>query len=158
MSPRAACRLEALGFEEVYDYLPSKVDWLARGLSREGEKASERRAHDLARQDVATCLPTERIGDVRPRVEASPYGFGFVVSAHGVVLGRLRRATLEGDDQATAGAVMEPGPSTVRADTPLDKLADRLDRGRLRTAVITTPDGVLLGVVRREDVAERPRL
>ena len=32
MSPRAACRLAALGFEQVYDYMPSKVDWLARGL------------------------------------------------------------------------------------------------------------------------------
>ncbi len=157
MSPRAACRLEALGFEEVYDYLPSKVDWLARGLPRDGEKASERRAHDVARQDVVRCLPSDRISDVRPRVEASPYGFAFVVSPHGILLGRLRRAMLEGDDQATAEAVMEPGPSTVRADTPLDKLADRLDRGRLRTAVVTTPDGVLLGVVRRRDVAEEPR-
>ncbi len=152
MSPRAACRLEAFGFEEVYDYLPSKVDWLARGLPREGDKASERRAHDVARKDVVTCLLSDRIGDVKARVQRSPYGFAFVVSDDGTLLGRLRRAALEGDDEATAEAVMEPGPSTVRGDTRLDKLAERLDSRRLRTAVVTTPEGIFAGVVRREDL------
>jgi len=31
MSPRAATRLEQLGFD-VYDYALSKVDWMAHGL------------------------------------------------------------------------------------------------------------------------------
>ena len=152
MSPRAACRLEALGFEQVYDYVPSKVDWLARGLPREGEKADERRAVDLARDDVVTARPDERVADVRLRVEASRYGFGFVVAPGGTLFGRLRKAALEADPEARAESVMEPGPSTVRADTPLDKLRDRLDKSGLRTAVVTTPEGILLGVVRREDV------
>ena len=158
MSPRAACRLEALGFDEVYDYVPSKVDWLARGLPREGDKANEPRAYDLAHDDVATCGLGDRIGDVRPRVEASPYGFAFAVSSGGTVLGRLRRAALEGDPKAGVEAVMEPGPSTVRADTPLDKLRARLDSGGLKTAVVTTPEGVLIGVVRRAELeTARPR-
>jgi rhodanese-related sulfurtransferase len=38
MSPRAACRLDTLGFEHVYDYMPGKFDCLARGLPREGER------------------------------------------------------------------------------------------------------------------------
>jgi rhodanese-related sulfurtransferase len=32
MSPRAACRLEAIGFEEVYDYATGISDWKAAGL------------------------------------------------------------------------------------------------------------------------------
>jgi hypothetical protein len=152
MSPRAACRLETLGFEQVYDYLSGKVDWLARGLAREGEKAIEPRAIDAARGDVVTARPDERIGDIGPRVEASPYGFGFVVSDGGTLLGRLRKATLEGDPDARAEDVMEPGPSTVRADTPADKLRDRLDKRGLKTAVVTTPEGVLIGVVHRDDL------
>jgi hypothetical protein len=32
MSPRAAWRLEGLGFERVYDYVPGKADWFASGL------------------------------------------------------------------------------------------------------------------------------
>lgn len=152
MSPRAACRLDTLGFEHAYDYGPGKADWLARGLPREGEKATELRAIDLARQDVVTCHLHDRIGEIRPRVESSPYRFAFVVADGGVLLGRLRRAALERDPDATAESVMEPGPSTVRADTPPARLRERLDRSDLTTAVISDPDGRLLGVVRRADL------
>lgn len=152
MSPRAACRLEALGFNEVYDFVPGKVDWLARGLPREGAKATERRAGDAVSQDVVTALVEDLVGEVRAEVEASPYGFALVVSKDGVLLGRLRRAALEGDPVQPASAVMEAGPSTVRPDTPTDELRTRLEARSLRTAVVTTPDGVLVGVVRREDL------
>ncbi len=36
MSPRAAWRLEHFGFEEVYDYVLGKADWLAAGLPTDG--------------------------------------------------------------------------------------------------------------------------
>jgi len=48
--------------------------------------------------------------------------------------------------------VMEAGPSTVRPDRPLAELAERLRRRGLHTAIVTTPDGKLLGVVRRADM------
>ncbi len=47
---------------------------------------------------------------------------------------------------------MEPGPSTVRADTAIDVLRERLASRGLSTAVVTTPEGVLLGIVRRADL------
>ena len=152
MSPRAACRLETLGFEHVYDYVAGKADWLARGLPREGEKADERRAVDLARDDVVACGLAEPIGDVRERVDASPYGFAFVIAPGGTLLGRLRREALEADPDTRAEAVMEGGPSTVRPDLPLDQLLSRLENADVQTAVVTTPEGVLLGIVRRRDV------
>ena len=152
MSPRAACRLEALGFGEVYDYTAGKADWLARGLPREGEKAGERRAFDLVVDDVATCALDDRVGTVRERVAASRYGFAFVVSPGGVLLGRLRRAALEGDGEQTAEAVMELGPSTIRADTELEPLAERMRTRDLTSLPVTTPEGELMGVVRRDDL------
>src|SRR5919197_2221281 len=117
MSPRAACRLDTLGFEHVYDYMPGKADWLARGLSREGDKAAEPRAVDYARRDVVTCGLHDAAGALRAAIEASPYGFALVLDAAGIVLGRLRKSALDGADGATAEALMEPGPSTVRADS-----------------------------------------
>ena len=152
MSPRAACRLDALGFEQVYDYVPGKVDWVARGLPREGTKAGERRAGDVAHDDAVTCTLNARIADVRPRVEESPYGFALVTSPGGTLLGRLRGAALEAAADATAEDAMEPGPSTIRASMALGDLRDRLDRRNLKTAVVTTPEGLLLGVVRRVDL------
>jgi CBS domain-containing protein len=121
-------------------------------LPREGEKAAEPRAVDFALRDVVTCHLHDRIAAVRDRVEGSPYGFAFVVSDGGVLLGRLRQAALDGDPDAAAEAVMEPGPSTVRADTPPARLRERLEQSNLTTAVVTDPDGRLLGVVRRVDL------
>ena len=152
MSPRAACRLEALGFPHVYDYVAGKADWLARGLPREGEKAAERRALDLVVDDVVTSGVDEPVAAVRKRVAASRYGFAFVVSPGRVLLGRLRRAALEGDGERTAEEAMEAGPSTIRADKALEPLAERMRTRELTSLPVTTPDGELLGVVRRDDL------
>ena len=70
MSARAAWRLEeTLGFPNVYRYTPGKADWLAAGLSREGELAAVLRIGDVADRDVPTCGPGERVGDVRRRLQ-----------------------------------------------------------------------------------------
>jgi len=151
MSLRAACRLETLGFEQFFDYLPGKVDWLARGLPTEGEAAGETRASQLVRDDAVTCLLDTPMGSIRESVAASPYGFAFVTTEHGILLGRLRRAAVEDDPAARAEAVMELGPSTVRADTSAAELVDRMRRRDLATLVVTDPEGRLLGVVRRAD-------
>jgi CBS domain-containing protein len=132
--------------------MPGKVDWLARGLAREGQRAGEQRALDLVVDDVVTCALDERIGAVRDRVAASRYGFAFVVSEGRILLGRLRRAALEGQGELTAEAAMEPGPSTVRADSQLESLAERMHRQDLTSLPVTTPEGELLGVVRRDDL------
>jgi rhodanese-related sulfurtransferase len=153
MSPRAASRLDGLGFEHVYDYMPGKVDWLARGLPREGENATEPRAIDFAHRDAVTCRPDEPLGQVRRRMNASPYGFAFVLGDGGVLLGRIRKTALKGRDPSVhAATTMEPGPSTVRANAAPVPLRQRLKRDNLTTAVITDPDGRLLGLVHRDDL------
>jgi rhodanese-related sulfurtransferase len=155
MSPRAAARLDSLGFGRVYDYAASKVDYLARGLPREGEKAQERRAADLVRDGVVRCRPGERIAQVRAQVEASPYGVALVLDERDVLLGRLRGSALRGDGTVSAEEAMEAGPSTIRADTSLENLRERLDGGGLNFAIVTTPDGVLMGIICRADLPAR---
>jgi CBS domain-containing protein len=152
MSPRAACRLEALGFTEVYDYVGGKADWLARALPTEGAEPRPPRVADVLRHDVITADPRERLADVAARVEASPHGFALVTGRGGVLLGRLRSAALHGDPTATADQVMEPGSSTVRPDTECAALARRLSERQLTTAIVTDPDGVLLGIVKLADL------
>jgi Mg/Co/Ni transporter MgtE len=152
LSPRAACRLETLRFERVFDYVAGKADWLAHDLPVEGTKASEPTAGRFARTDVVTCRLDERVGDVRARVEASPYRFALVVSPGGVLLGRVRRAALEGDPDRSAEEAMEAGPSTVRPHTHTEELVERLRSRDLRTALVTTPEGILIGIVRLEDL------
>jgi hypothetical protein len=139
----------------VYDYVAGKYDWLAHGLPSEGEEASKLTAADLARADAVTCGLEDPAAPLRERVEASPYPFALVVSRTGIVLGRIRRSALAVDADVTAEAVMEPGPSTVRPDVHLDALVERLHKRDFKFAIVTTPEGVLIGVARRADAEER---
>ncbi len=152
MSARAACRLAALGFGELYDYMPGKIDWLARGLPVEGDQEAVLRVKDVVHDDVVRAGLDEPVGQVRTRVERSPYGFALVVSDDGTLLGRLRKSALEGDADATSERAMEPGPSTVRLHTEAGKLAERLRQRDLKTAVVTDPEGRLAGVVRMAEL------
>ena len=67
MSPRVAWRLEGLGFEKVYDYMPGKADWLASGLPKEGKLANIPTLGEAARRNVPTCGLRDRVGDARER-------------------------------------------------------------------------------------------
>jgi len=93
------------------------------------------------------------MGDARAKVEQSPYGFGLVVSDR-ILLGRLRKSALEGDPSRTAEHVMEAGPSTVRPDAPVPKIREQMERNNLKTTVASTPEGKLLGIVRRADLPD----
>ena len=128
------------------------MDWLARALPTEGSEAAVPRVKDALREDVVTCGLDERVHEVMSRVEASPYGFALATSASGILLGRLRRSRCEGKYESRVDEVMEEGPSTVRPDTHAEDLARRLRDRDLRTAVVTTPEGRLLGVVRRSEL------
>ncbi len=154
MSPRAACRLETLGFEHVYDYLPGKVDWLARNLPTHGEHADRPTAGGLARTDALTVTGDEDLAGVRARLDQSPYSFALVVSPDQIVLGRLRASTLPASDAAIVEEAMEPGPSTVRPHLGADELLERLRSRNLTTAIVTTPEGRLVGVVHRQDLEQ----
>ena len=110
----------------------------------------------LAGTDVITCRLTDPVGDIAPQIAASPYGFALVTSTSGVVLGRLRASALDVAPRTPAEEVMENGPSTVRPDTPAEELAQRLRDKDLKTAILTTPEGTLIGVVRRADLEQPP--
>ena len=52
MSPRAAWRLESIGFTRVYDYVAGKADWGSFGLPLQGTKGL--RAGEFVRADGQT--------------------------------------------------------------------------------------------------------
>jgi CBS domain-containing protein len=133
--------------------VPGKVDWLARALPVEGELARARTAGKLAKSDVVRVPLDARVGEALRQVADSPYGFGLVVHDGDIVLGRLRTSEMKkAPPDARAEDVMSPGPSTVRADTEADELAKKLDAKELRTALVTNPEGRLIGVVLRKDL------
>lgn len=151
MSPRAAVRLETLGFSQVYDYVAGKMDWSARGLPVEGNATGMPRAGDIARKDVPTCHLTDRLRDVRARVLKDGWEMCIVTDETGVVLGRLRKGVLSQDADVLVEAVMEEGPTTIRPYTGLEAITERMRTRKVGTIIVTTLDGRLLGVLFRRD-------
>lgn len=141
MSPRAAWRLERLGFAPVYDYVAGKVDWMAAGLATVRADPGERRALDVADRAPLVCDPATPLGDLPPGQSI------IVVNDEGIVLGRVP-ARHDGTKGRTAEEIMRPGPTTVRANEPLDPLLDRMSARRVAEMIVTSPEGRLLGVVR----------
>ncbi len=140
MSPRAAWRLERLGFGHVYDYVAGKVDWMAAGLPTVRANTTERRAIDGVDDAPPSCAPDTPVRDLTKGRSI------IVLNASGIVLGRVP-ASRPGGPERTAEEVMQPGPTTVRANEPLDPLLARMADRKVTEMLVTTPEGRLLGVV-----------
>jgi rhodanese-related sulfurtransferase/CBS domain-containing protein len=152
ISPRAAWRLEAMGFKDVYEYVAGKADWLAAALPSEGTLATEPRAGSVARRDVPTCRLDDDLQTARQA--AGEWATCMVVNEQGVLLGRLGRRALADTNHGPVEDAMTEGPSTVRPDTPVAKLRDRMRQRNLTSLPVTTSDGRFIGLLLRED-AER---
>ncbi len=149
MSPRAAWRLESLGFERVYDYVAGKADWFAAGLPREGTGSTIPRARDVVREPAATCALTDRVGEAAMHARDAGQTGCLVLTEGRVLLGRVR--DLDGDPEAIVEAGMEAGPTTVRSDEPLEPLVGRLLMRDVPHVIVTTSDGVLVGMLDRAE-------
>jgi hypothetical protein len=154
MSPRAAWRLEELGFKQVYDFVPGKVAWLAMGWPREGTTAAVPNAGEVARRGTPTCALQDRVADVREQVLAVGRDVCIIVNSAGIVEGRLRGSALEDQPDATAGEAMEIGPTTIRPSEPLAPLVERMRNRGVTTIVVSDLKGRLVGILYRQD-AER---
>ena len=147
-----------MGFTEVYDYPPSKVDWAASGLPMEGTLANIPTIGDAARRDVPTCAPAEKVGAVRERLGGSGWDRCVVVNEEGIVLGLLREKEGENematDPEVPAEEAMRNGPATFRPDEPVEKMAKRMRERGASAVLVTTPEGKLVGLLYRDE-AER---
>ena len=125
---------------------------MGAGLPTEGTNAELPRLVDVVQRDVPTCSLGERLGDVRSRVIAAGWDACVVISEQRVVLGLLRAKELQADPDLRVEQAMRPGPSTYR---PLVSVAEMrrimTDRG-LESSPVTTSDGKLVGLVRKQDV------
>jgi CBS domain-containing protein len=138
----------------VYDYVDGKLDWLAAGLPSEGTNAERPRAGDVARKDVPTCHLDERLGEVRDRVRQAGWDACVVVNEDRVVFGLLRSKELEANPDLRIEEAMRPGPSTFRPFVSIEEMAGFMIEHDLESSPITTSDGRLVGLLRRQDAAK----
>ena len=143
MSPRAAWRLEATGFDPVYDYAAGKADWLAADLPYEG---TAELAGMFTRRGVATVAEDTPAAEALRRLDAQGFGPVLVLNQAGVVMGAAYRDRLASAGAAGAGSVMRFGVSTVRPSEDAAALAHRMGHAGVTRVVVTRPDGTLVGL------------
>jgi CBS domain-containing protein len=141
-----------MAFSDVYDFQGGKKSWGSYGLPREGTNVPERTAGDVADRDVPTCMLDERLAAVRGRVRIVGWDTCVVVNEQRIVLGRLGRKAITGDADESVEEAMTPGPATIRPSIGADALLERMSIRKLTSYVVTTPDGRLVGLVRRKDL------
>ena len=86
------------------------------------------------------------------RQSARDWGTCIVVNEQRVVFGRMFQPELDGDPRGRVSDVMRPGTSTFRPNVSAIELLEYMDRKHHDTSLVTTPDGRLVGLVRREDI------
>jgi hypothetical protein len=118
MSPRAACRLEGIGFTRVYDYVDGIADWKAAGLPTEGTAQPEQRVGDTTRSDVPTCRRDKTIGDMGAKVVDGGWDVCVVTDCDGMAIGRIDKSVLDANPDQRAVDVMEPGAQHGPAQQP----------------------------------------
>ncbi len=79
-----------------------------------------------------------------------------VVDAQRVVLGLVSSSALSGDPSVPVEDVMESAPTTFRPNLGIAEMPDYLGKQPIPQAVITTSDGVLIGLWRRQAVGPHP--
>jgi len=144
-----------MGFQQVYDYEDGKRDWGSFGLPREGTKTEDPNGGELARRDVPTCTLDDDLAQIRTSVRASGWDTCIVVTAEGVVLGRLGHKAIGADDDQTVEQAMTEGPSTVRPSIGARALLQRMQENNLTSFPVTTADGKLVGLVLRQETEKR---
>ena len=155
MSTRAAWRLEGLGFPGIFIYKPGKLDWVSAGLPTEGSAAGIPNLGTVAVRDVVTCAPGEPLSTVKAHMASDPTSPCPVVNDHRVVLGLLRSDAIKADGARTAEEAMILGPVTFRPIVALEEVDRYLTDHKVGHAVVTTPEGELIGLASADDVRRR---
>ena len=151
MSPRAAWRLESLGFDDVCDYVAGKQDWLAYGLPIEGELAEAVTVGQVALRDVPVCRLEDKLSELAPWLHSSGWSECVVANEAGIVFGLLHKWMWQGaSNELTAEQAMEPAPITFRPHVRRDEIMASMEKKKMESALVTTADGKLLGLLHRE--------
>lgn len=151
MSPRAACQLEAIGFEKVYDYTLGIADWKGAGLAVDGTEDRGLLVADATRPDVPTVAPDDLLGDALANATDAGWNEALVVDCDGIVVGRLRDDAWAASPDTSVVEVMESGPTTVRPDGSLPDLHRRMKKRGTRLVIVSDPQGRLIGIVLIDD-------
>ena len=101
----------------------------------------------MIQRDVATCALRERLEDVKSRRRPNQ-DLCVVINDRNIVLGVIQGETWDANPLSRVADVMQPGPRTIRPDLDPKDAQKLLRNHDGPSAIVTTSDGELLGIVR----------
>jgi predicted transcriptional regulator len=142
-----------LGFREVHDYMPGKMDWLAYGLAVEKRQDGSPMLIERIERQVPTCGLKDSVGEAKGRADKLGSQICAVVNDRGIVLGLLREDAWKNDPDVPAEKAMESGPTTLRPSYPVGDATELLVKRSQDAILVTSSDGKLMGVFKRPESA-----
>ena len=146
-----------MGFDQVFDYEAGKIDWLAYGLPVEEEIENAPLVINQMERQVPKCRLRHSAGEAKQRAEQLGLNLCPVVNEQDIVLGLLRKDAWNDDPTSTAERLMESAPTTLRPYYPAEDATELLDQKGADAILVTSSDGKLMGVFKREMAAEKKR-
>ncbi|HEU4345562.1 MAG TPA: CBS domain-containing protein [Candidatus Binatia bacterium] len=122
---------------------------MAYGFPVEQERPASRRLIDVMERQVPTCHLTDSAAQAKQRAAAFGLNLCPVVNEQGVVLGVVTADRWTRDPGAPAEKIMEPGPTTLRPSASVNQATELLDKQDAEAVLVTSSDGILMGVFRR---------
>jgi CBS domain-containing membrane protein len=141
-------------YDELLDVSSEDLDTLFRQV----EARAYRRLHGIIRCDqimqtaVRTLSPDDRIEQAEGVFKSEHAGAVPVLDGDGHLEGLLGADQLAAMGGQTVGQVMNVSPCVASPDAPIDELLPILSGGLYREALVTDPQGRLLGMITQTDL------
>ena len=125
------------------------MDWLAFALTIEGEEKWSMLFHRIERR-VATCSVSDCVGEAKQRARQMGSGLCAVINEENIVLGVVERDEWDTTAATPVEQVMKSAFTTLRPSAFVEEATELLEKNSLDAVLITTSDGKLFGIFRRQ--------
>ena len=108
--------------------------------------------------DRPICGLADTTQDAKQRAQAAGVSFCPVLNESGIVLGVVGEEEWQGPDSMPVEGIMDTAPTTFRPSVSVLEAIEFLDKYRQDAVLVTSSNGKLMGVFRRETMpAELPK-
>jgi CBS domain-containing protein len=137
--------------------MAGKMDWMGYGLPVEGASDMALIKDRLVRE-WPVCRLTDTTSDAKQRAHAHSAGFCLVLNDDGIVLGVVGGEDWEMPESMPVEEIMDPGPTTLRPSVSVDNATEFLEKHNLDAIPVTSSDGKLMGVFRRQELEPKKQM
>ena len=113
---------------------------------------------DRMETEVPSCQLNDSLGEAKRRAEKVGFDLCPVVNEKGIVLGLVREEMWKEGQAMGVEKVMELGPTTFRPSYSVDEVTEFLGKQGWDAALVTSSDGKLMGIFRRNLAPEKKQI